>query len=120
MTSMSRLRSGNVPRRWISMKRGSAMSGSAFATAGLKRSVCPVASSAPPRSAAATSRSASSTLGAIGFSMSVATPASRNGIATSRCAIVGTATVTAFTRESKSAASTTCVPNFDAISSARG
>ena len=45
-TSMSRLRSGNVPRRWTSMNRGSVSSGRAAATAGLKRSVWPTASDA--------------------------------------------------------------------------
>ena len=52
------------------MNRGSVSSGSAAATAGLKRSVCPTASVAPDAAAAAISASASASERAIGFSTS--------------------------------------------------
>ena len=72
--------------------------GSAAATAGLKRSVWPTASTAPNRSARASIASASASVAAIGFSTRTCTPRSRNAPATSRCASVGTATTTASTR----------------------
>ena len=61
------------------MKRGAEISGSAAATAGLCRSVCPTASVAPEAAAAAIRRSAPAIDAAIGFSTSTATPASSSG-----------------------------------------
>ena len=120
MTSMSRLRSGNVPSRCTSTNLGFATSGSAATTAGLKRSVCPAPSGTPRRSAASMSRSASATEEASGFSTSVATPRSMKGSATATCDSVGTAMLTASTRSITADASVNArPPHLAAISSAR-
>ena len=87
------------------MNRGSASSGRAASTAGLNRSVCPTARTAPASLAAAIIASASASDRAIGFSTSTGMPADRNGSATSRCASVGTATMTASTLPINSRAS---------------
>ena len=87
------------------MKRGVDTSGSAAATAGLNRSVCPAASSdaAPlggvdqPIGVGHATRPAASR-------RAPATPRSMNGSATSTCDSVGTATLTASTADSTSAA----------------
>jgi hypothetical protein len=91
------------------MKRGSDTSGSAAATAGLNRSVCPVATSVPRRSAAASSASASASDEASGFSTSTGTPASTKGSAIATCDTVGVAMLTAFTRPRRADASVSAV-----------
>jgi hypothetical protein len=63
----------------------------------LKRSRCPTRNTVPTSSALATSFSASSTVGATGFSMSMCFPASRYGKPTSQWQLVGTAMETAST-----------------------
>jgi hypothetical protein len=55
------------------------MCGRAAATAGLKRSLCPTASTTPLRFAAEINESASLTVCVTGFSISVCTPDSING-----------------------------------------
>jgi hypothetical protein len=63
------------------MNRGSLTYGLAAATAGLKRSLWPTASTAPDFRAAAISSSASASVWATGFSISVCTPDSISGSA---------------------------------------
>jgi len=102
------------------MNRGSARSGRAAATAGLKRSVWPTAKTASAFAAAAIMTSASTRLRAIGFSTRTAAPAFRNGSAISQWRSVGTAMVTASTCPARSRASYAArVPCAAAISSAR-
>ena len=74
-TSMSRLRSGNVPRRWTSMNRGSSMSGTRRRDRRVEALGVPDRR-APRRrgAAAAIISSASSSDRAIGFSTRTGTP----------------------------------------------
>ena len=87
------------------MNRGRDTSGSAAVTAGLKRSVWPVATMAPRATAAESSRSASATDAASGFSTRTAAPDSTNGSATATCDTVGVAIETPSTRPTSSEAS---------------
>ncbi len=89
-------------RRCDSMKRGSSRYGSQARSAPLKRSTCPVATLTPRDAAASTIRFASSSVEAIGFSISRWTPASIAASETSAWRVVGTATTAASTCSSSS------------------
>ena len=85
-TATSEPRGLNGASRSLSMNRGASTNGSAARTARLNRSTCPVCSTAPVRRAIASSSSASSSVVAIGFSISTCSPRSSAGAATAKCA----------------------------------
>ena len=119
-TATSAPRGLNGASRSLWMKRGASTKGSAARMARLNRSTCPVCTSAPCRPARASIASASSSVTAMGFSISAWMPRASTCCATAKCDGVGTTIVTASTTSSSaSSESKARTPSSSATCAAR-